>query len=522
MAEEVQARAALRSFDPVAGTVIGEVAASSPADVREVVARAREAAPSWAALGVEGRARALREVRHLVYERMDDILDTICAENGKPRAEALSQDVLPSLMTLKYLELIAPRALKAERAGPLVAPLMGLTSRIEWRPFGVVGCISPWNYPMLLSFMAITPALLAGNSVVLKPSELTPSVGERIREVLRPLPDGVATVVQGGADVGAALVDAPCDKLCFIGSAAVGRKIAEGAARHLTPVVMELGGQDAAIVCADADLDVASSGVLFGAFLNAGQACCAIERVYVVDSVADRFEQLLVSKLARVRQGAAGAGRSEMEIGPLTVPRQLELVRRHVADAVSRGAKVLAGGPDGRAGRDGLWYAPSILEGRSEDMAMFSEETFGPVLPVVRVRDEEEAVRRANEEGANLTASVWTGDAGRGRALASRIKAGTITINDHAVTAAAPWGLWGGVGASGYGRLSGKLGLRELAAPVHVATNAVPRLKRLWWYPYDQPTTRSLRALADALSAPKTTQRLKAVMSLAANAGRSL
>jgi succinate-semialdehyde dehydrogenase/glutarate-semialdehyde dehydrogenase len=285
---------------------------------------------------------------------------------------------------------------------------------------------------------------------------------------------------------------------------------------------MELGGQDAAIVCADADLDVASSGVLFGAFLNAGQACCAIERVYVVESVAARFEELLASKLARVRQGADGTGRSEMEIGPLTVPRQLEQVQRHVADAVSRGATVLAGGPDGTSGRDGLWYMPTILEGRSEDMAMFAEETFGPVLPVVRVRDEEEAIRRANEEGANLTASVWTRDSARGRALASRIKAGTITINDHAVTAATPWGLWGGVGASGYGRLSGKLGLREFAAPVHVATNVVPRLKRLWWYPYDQATTQSLRALAEALSAPKTTQRLRAVMSLAANAGRSL
>ena len=518
------ARPTLTSFDPVSGRAVQDIAADTPDEVRQAVARARKAAPGWAALGPSGRARALRAVRHRIHETTDELVATISRENGKPRAEALSHDVLPTLLTFRYLEWLAPRALRPEPAGRIVGPALGLRGEVEWRPFGVVGCISPWNYPFLLTFMAVAPALLAGNAVVVKPSELTPATGERIREVLEPLPPGVATVVQGGADVGAALVDAPCDKLSFIGSTATGRKVAEAAARHLTPVVMELGGQDAAIVLEDADLDLASSGVLWGAFLNAGQTCCAIERTYVVEKVAPAFEERLVAKLARLRHGpAAGA---EADIGPLTVGRQLQTVDRHVRDAVQRGARVLAGGPEAAArlqSPEGSgWYPPTIIEGRSEDMAMFTEETFGPVLPIVPVRDEEEAVRRANREGYNLTASVWTRDRDRARRVASRLVAGSVTINDHATSAGAPWGLWGGVGSSGYGRLHGKLGLREFAVPVHVARNTLPRLKRLWWYPYDEPTTRALRAFAGIVGATGVAAKAGHVGSLLVNAGRAL
>src|SRR5437763_565220 len=280
----------LESFDPGLGRVIGQVRASTPDEVREAVADARKVAPEWAACSPKERAAAMKEVRHRIFENLDRIVETVSAENGKPRAEALAHDVLPSLSTLQYLEWLAPRALKSERVGRLAGAVMGMSSRVEWRPFGVVGAITPWNYPFFLSFMAIAPALLAGNAVVLKPSQATPGVGERLREVLDALPPGVCTVVQGAGDVGAALVDAPVDKLCFIGSPGTGRRIAEAAAKHLTPVVMELGGQDAAIVCDDADVDIAAAGVLWGSFLNSGQTCCAIERVYVPEAIADGFE----------------------------------------------------------------------------------------------------------------------------------------------------------------------------------------------------------------------------------------
>lgn len=511
----------LRSVDPATGRVRAEIPASTPEEVREAVQRARRAAPGWRERSVAERAHAVRELRHRIGERIDDVVETVSAENGKPRAEALSHDVVPSVLTMRYLEAIAPRALRPKPVGRLVGPMFGTSSRIEWRPYGVVGVISPWNYPILETVWAVTPALLAGNTVVVKPSEYTPAVGDLIRELFEALPADVAQVVQGAGDVGGALIDAPCDKICFTGSPATGRKIAEAAARHLTPVVMELGGQDAAIVCEDANLDFASSGVLWGAFLNAGQTCAAIERAYVIDSVADEFERLLVGKLANVRQGPDAI---EPDIGPLTIERQLEVVKRHVDDAVEKGAKVLAGGPDADEPRpDGsLWFAPTVLEGRSPEMALFREETFGPVLPIVRVHDEDEAIRRANEDGVNLTASVWTREAERGRRIASRLVSGTITVNDHAVTASAPWGLWGGIGESGYGRLHGELGLREFSVAVHVSVNTMPWMKRIWWYPYDRATVDTLRSIATVLSTPSWPARLDAVRVVARSAAKAI
>lgn len=508
----------LTSFNPATGRTIGTIAADTPQAVRDAVARARAAAPAWAALSPERRARALRAVRRRIFERMDDILETVAAENGKPRAEALSHDVLPTQLLLAYQARMVRDAFRTEHPGRALGALFGSRTTIEWRPYGVVGCITPWNYPFFLSFLAIVPALLAGNTVVIKPSEMTPGVGECIREMLDVLPPGVAAVVQGGGEVGAALVDAPCDKICFIGSGATGRRIAEAAARHLTPVVMELGGQDAAIVCRDADLDLAASGVLWGSFLNAGQTCCAIERAYVVDGIADAFTDALVRKLATVRTGEPDA-----DIGPLTIPRQLEVVRRHVQDAVAKGARVLAGGPDAvvRAPGGSLWFAPTILEGRSEDMDLFREETFGPVLAIVRVRDEEEAVRRANEEGFNLTASVWTRDARAGRRMVSQLRAGSVGINDHGASAGMPWGAWGGIGESGYGRLNGIHGLREFAHPVCVTQNTM-KMKRMWWYPYDQATTRTLRSVAEFAGAPRWSQKMKAAGTLAKNVVRAV
>src|SRR5438445_5299647 len=373
--EATHAASMLQSLNPATGQVVGEVLGNTPQEVREAVEHARKAFPEWAALSPKERAGYLKEVRHRIFEELDRIIETISTENGKPRAESLAHDVIPALLTLQYLEDLAPKALKPEHPGRVVGAIMTTSSRIEWRPFGVVGAITPWNYPFFLSFMAVTPALLAGNTIVLKPSEMTPGGGERIREVLDALPAGVCTVVQGAGEVGAALVDAPVDKLCFIGSPGTGRRIAEAAAKHLTPVVMELGGQDAAIVCDDANLDTAASGVLWGAFLNSGQTCCSIERLYVSENVADQFETQLVEKLGRVPQG---------DIGPLTMARQLDVVRRHVQDAVEHGAKLLTGAPGDEDDDGSLRYRPTIVEGRSADMAIVREGTFEPLLPVIR------------------------------------------------------------------------------------------------------------------------------------------
>ncbi|HVE75892.1 MAG TPA: aldehyde dehydrogenase family protein, partial [Actinomycetota bacterium] len=382
-------------------------------------------------------------------------------------------------------------------------------------PYGVVGCITAWNYPFNLAFASMTAALAAGNVIVIKPTEVTPGVGERIREVLAPLPAGVATVIQGGSEVGAALVNAPVDKISFIGSARTGKKIAEAASAHLTPVVMELGGIDAAIVCDDADLETASSGVLWGAFMNAGQTCCSIERVYVDEKVADEFSSLLLSKLKRVDEGP------DENLGPLTFGPQLETVKRHVDDAINKGAEILAGGPSDEE-MPGRWYKPTVLTSITEEMDLSREETFGPVLPIIRVRDEEEAVRRTNEDGFNLTASVWTKDNSRAKRIAGKLRAGTVCINDHGATEGIPWTPWGGAGESGYGRLNGELGLKEFSVPVHIWKNITPRLRRLWWYPYDQASVQTLRGLTEAASAPTLAEKVEGAKKFAGNVAAAL
>lgn len=496
----------LRSFNPRTGEVIAEVPSTDPAEVRTLVEQARKVAPEWAAISPQGRAHILREVRYRIRDLQEEIISVVSEECGKPRAEAFVHEVVPPMIMFGYMERLAPRVLRTKRVAPFVAPLAGVKSRMEWRPYGVVGCITPWNFPITNSFLAFTSALFAGNVVVIKPSEVTPRCGELIRSILEPLPTGVATVIQGGGDVGAALVDAPCDKISFIGSPGTGRKICEAAAKHLTPVVMELGGKDAAIVCSDADVDVASSGVLWGAFANAGQVCASIERAYVVDSVADRFEEQLLRKLDQIEQGK--------EVGSLTFKPQLGIVERHIDDAIEKGARILAGGPGkGRKNSKGsLWYAPTVVTNVKEDMAVVKEETFGPVVTVTRVRDEDEALRRANEDGVNLTASVWTNDRAMREKLTSGLKAGSVTVNMHIESSAAPWGTWGGVGESGFGRVNGEAGLYEFSMPVHVARQPLRKpMKRAWWYPYDDATESLFSSLVQFLGSRKVRDKAAAV-----------
>lgn len=509
----------LKSLNPRTGEVRAEIPTVNPEEVRDAVEVARKVAPEWGAISPEGRAHILREVRYRMYSLMDEIVETVSEECGKPRTEALAHDLVPAMLMMQYYERSVSKALKPKRLGGMIAPLLGVSSRLEWRPFGVVGCITPWNYPITNAFLAFSTPLFAGNAVVIKPSEVTPACGELLRKILDPLPPGVATVVQGGGDVGAALVDAPCDKISFVGSPATGRRICEAAAKHLTPVVMELGGKDAAIVCEDADLDMASSGVLWGSFFNAGQTCCSIERTFVVDSIADEFKDRLLEKLSDLKQGT-----NDGDVGSLTAPRQLEIVERHVSDAVEKGATLLAGGPDkGPSNSNGsLWYAPTVLEDVSEEMDVVNEETFGPVLTITRVQDDEEAVRRANEEGVNLTASVWTGSRSRAESIGSRLRAGTVASNDHGTQVGMPWSPWGGVGESGFGRLNGELGMQEFSVPVHVAHNMLPQMKKLWWYPYEENVSKGFSAMADFLGSPKLSTKLSAMRKLAKHGSKAI
>ncbi|MGH2753398.1 MAG: aldehyde dehydrogenase family protein [Actinomycetota bacterium] len=505
----------LKSFNPQTGEVMGEIAAAAPAEVADAVAQARKVAPEWAAIPVEGRVRILREIRYRIYELMDEIVETVAAETGKPKREALITDVFGPIFIFQQHEKAAARALRTQRIGGALSLLWGVKSTIEWRPFGVVGCITPWNYPIANSFLGITAPLFAGNTIVVKPSEVTPACGELLRKILDPLPSGVATIVQGGGDVGAALVDVPVDKISFIGSPPTGRKICEAAAKHLTPVVMELGGKDAAIVLEDADIESASAGLLWGSFFNSGQTCLSVERIYVVDEVADRFKDQLLGKLAKVEQDDSGS---------LTFSKQLEIVQDQVTDAVEKGATLLAGGPDaGPRNENGtLFFAPTVIENVNDEMKVLKEETFGPVVTITRVRDEEEAIRRANTDAVNLTASVWTGSKHRAQAVAERLIAGGVTSNEHGTLPGSAWGPWGGYGESGFGRLNGVLGIREFAVPTHVSHSLAPKTKKLWWFPYDDDTEAAWRGLAGVFGERELPAKVGHVKDVVAAYGKAL
>jgi succinate-semialdehyde dehydrogenase/glutarate-semialdehyde dehydrogenase len=358
---------------------------------------------------------------------------------------------------------------------------MGRSSRIVYKPLGVIGIISPWNFPLATPANEVVMALMAGNAVVLKPSELTPLIALRIGELFTRagLPAGLLEIVTGDGSTGAALIDARVDKIMFTGSVATGKRVAEAAAKYLTPVVLELGGKDPMVVLHDANLNIAARGAVWGAFANAGQACASVERCYVHESVASEFIDRVVKETRSLKQGAG----AEADVGAMTTERQLHIVEDHVRDAEERGAKILIGG-ERVANGEGFFFAPTVLTNVDHSMTIMRDETFGPVLPIQTFKTEDEAIKLANDSVYGLTASVWTRDIARGRRLAEQIDAGTVMVNEVVYTHGIAQTPWGGVKQSGYGRTHGRMGLLELVTPQHIHVNRIWFLADLWWYGY--------------------------------------
>ncbi|HYH86496.1 MAG TPA: aldehyde dehydrogenase family protein [Pyrinomonadaceae bacterium] len=485
------------SFDPATGEEVGRVPLRSAEEVAGAVERARAAQKGWAARTFRERGEIVMRARAIILEELDEIAALISRESGKPAPEALSMEIVPTLDLMQFFARKSERLLKAEKIDIGLYRFMGRSSTIEYRPLGVVGIISPWNFPWAIPLGEVVMALMAGNSVVLKPSELTPFVALKIGDVLRRahLPEGALEVVTGDGSTGAALVEADVDKIMFTGSVATGRRVAETAARRLIPVVLELGGKDPMIVFEDADLEAASSAAVWGAFANSGQACASVERCYVHERVADDFTSRVVEKVKSLSQsGGSGEG---VDLGAMSSERQLLTVEDHVRDAIGRGARALTGGgrtkgvPEG-----GAFHEPTILANVNHEMAVMREETFGPVLPLMIFNSEDEAVRLANDSQFGLTASVWTRNLARGRRVATRIEAGTVMVNEVLYTHGIAQTPWGGVKQSGLGRTHGRLGLLEMVAPVHVHVNRLTRVHDVWWFNYTPGAASLFRSLA--------------------------
>jgi acyl-CoA reductase-like NAD-dependent aldehyde dehydrogenase len=439
---------------PLDGTEVGSVVITEPEDVEAAVAGSREAFAEWGSLSHAERRPYLRAYTKAVLANMDRIADVLVAETGKHRTDAHAETTA-ALTAMDMYSRLAARLLRPKRGRAWPFPMIrGWT---EYHPLGVAGVISPWNYPFYLTMLSTIQALAAGCTVIAKPSEVTPHSGQLVEDLAREagLPHGVVTVIHGHGDTGAALVRSTVDIIAFTGSSETGKKIGAEAAETMKPVILELGGKDAMIVLEDANLKTAAKAAVTFGVINAGQTCVGVERVYVVDEVYDEF----LAEVDRAMSGLSVATGDKGDIGPLIAPEQIKTIEDHISDALGKGAAVRRGG--NRVDTDhGVYYEPTLVVDVDHSMDLMQDETFGPVVPIMRVADEAEALHRANDSRYGLHGSVWTKNKRRGEWVASRMRTGTVAINDHLVNFFYPSITLGGVGDSGISGLMGDEGIK--------------------------------------------------------------
>lgn len=467
------------------------------ADIGAAMKRARSAAGAWRDATLRARLEPLGRLKNLLIQQADEIVEAITQATGKPAVEALASDLLVSVDTLDYYEKEAAEVLMEQRrAGVGLYRLNRF--RVRYEPYGVVVVIAPWNHPLQLSLVPLASALVAGNVVLLKPSELTPSIGQLLEALAKEagLPSGVLQVVQGGADVGQQLIAEGPDFVFFTGSVPTGRAVMKAAADHPIPVHLELGGKDPMLVFADARLERAAKGAVWGAFANAGQNCVAVERLYVERSVHDRFVGLVAAETRKLRLGSG----MESDFGPLAQAQQLERIEAQIAEAVDAGAEVVVD-----AERKGRLLGGVVLTDVDHSMSIMREETFGPVLPIMGFDGEDEALRLANDSCFGLNASVWTADRDRARRIADRLEAGNVAINDVLKNIGNPSTPFGGVKQSGFGRYHGPEGLRAFCRSKSVMDSPQLLRKEPNWFPYGASVYHGLKMLMQTLhsDAPK-------------------
>lgn len=498
----VVAQDELRVVNPATLEVVGAVRTTDPDALPALVEEARNAQERFGEASIGERRDLLLRVAELVLERADEIADVVVSETGKPRAEAFTTELFPALDALVWLARNAPKLLAPERLRYTQLQLLHKRAQLHHEPLGVVGVIAPWNFPFAIPFTQTAYAVAAGNAVVLKPSELTPLSGSLVEQLFGDAgaPAGLVRVAQGDGTVGEALVRTEgLGKVLFTGSAEVGRLVAASAGERLVPVTLELGGKDPMLVLDDADLARAVDGALWASFLNCGQVCSGVERIYVQGALYEPFVEELTRRARELRFGD--------DLGPLISEEQRDRVGGLVEDALARGARALTGGaaPD----RTGWFYAPTVLSGVPAAARIEHEETFGPVVTVARVQSDDDAVRAANEGVYGLGASVWTRDADRARRIARRLRAGSVWHNDHAYSYASAQASWGGRGESGFGRTHSKHGLYELTT-VKFTDRDAGRVPVPWWFPYDERTTDAFRGVLGALYANGLSARARA------------
>jgi acyl-CoA reductase-like NAD-dependent aldehyde dehydrogenase len=498
---EIGERRQMLAHDPATGEVLGTLAVTPPGEIDGVVAAVAKVQPLWALLRVKDRARYMRRMAQAVIDDFDELQEGLSREQGRPRAEIAALELLAAIDALMWIAQDGADVLGSRRVG--IHRSMSLTkrARIAYEPYGVVGVIGAGSAPFAQPLGQIAGALLAGNGVAFKPAERAALSGERMARVLARagLPEGLVRIVHGGADIGVALAQAPVDKILFTGSPAIGREVARACVSREKEVTVELGGKDAMLVLADANLQNAAAGALWAGCAGAGQARGSIERVYVLREVSEQFLSLLVRGATALRVG--NPADPHIQVGPLASARRVEHVGALVSEAVAQGAEMLCGGPVSPAGCEGgAFYAPTVITGATQEMRLLREPLDGPVLAVVTVESVDEAITLANDSRYGLGASVWTQDRYQALRIARELHAGMVWLNDHLPGPIVSRGPWGAAAGGGLGRTLGQSGLRACAQEKLITWDP-PGTRGLWWSPYDELTVRAARAVANTRSA---------------------
>lgn len=483
------------SKNPATGEKLGEFPINTIDELKKIISNARSAQKEWEKYSVKDRCKLILKVREYLVQNVDNISEIISKDNGKTKIDALATEILPAAMSISYYTKNAEYFLRDEYLSAGNFFLVNKRSKIVRIPFGVVGIISPWNYPFAIPFSEVIMGLLAGNSVILKVATETQLVGNELNKAFEyaKLPEGVFNYVNlPGKIAGDAFLENGIDKLFFTGSVAVGKYLMKKASETLTPLVLELGGNDPMIVCEDADPYRSAMGALWAGFQNAGQSCGGVERIYVHEKIYESFMSILKDKIENLRIG--NGENFNNDIGCMTTKQQVETVKVHVDDAIQKGAIIFA---KSKIYENGENFLPAmVLTNVNHDMLLMKDETFGPVVGVMKFNSYDEAINLANDSYLGLTASVWSKSKKRAEKIARQLKAGAITINDHLMSHGLAETPWGGFKQSSIGRTHGKLGFDEMTQPMVIVNDILPFVKRnLWWHPFDKKLFDGLKSL---------------------------
>ncbi len=483
------------SYSPATGEQIGKSELHTADDLVRMIDESRKAQIEWQRIPVKERSRRILKIKDHLVDNIDALSQTISDDNGKVRFDALATEIFPAIMATKYYAKNAPKFLKPKKIPSSSIVLANKRSFVRYEPFGVVGIISPWNYPFSIPYSEVIMALLAGNGVILKTATETQMVGKALRDAINSinLPKGLFQFINiPGRIAGEAILKSGIDKLFFTGSVPVGKTLMRIAADTLTPVSLELGGNDAMLVCEDADIDRAVNGAVWGGLSNAGQSCGGVERIYVHKNIYDLFLQSLKEKVVSLKIG--DPSNFDTDVAVMTTEKQANTVQLHLDDAIKNGAVLYAESKITDDSKNIL--TPKVLTNVNHNMIMMKEETFGPLLGVMKVRNMDEAIELANDSSLGLTASVWSKDHKKAIEIGKRIKAGAITINDHLMSHGIAETSWGGFKESGIGRTHGKQGFMEMVETQYIINDILPGVKKnIWWHPYSKELYEGLKSI---------------------------